>query len=102
MMIDYVDQIQLVILYLTWWLSTWVVGEFIMADYVFLIAAVQCANISGEYAHATINTTDTSYLTYVQISCDYGYDFPNESVTVTTQCMADKSWSVWPSQCQRK
>lgn len=52
--------------------------------------------------NARLNTTDAYYQTYVNISCDYGFEMNADQYWVVTQCQADKTWSVPPTNCTRK
>ena len=63
----------------------------------FYCTAVNCSSLS--VANADLNTTDRIYQTYVNVSCQTGYQFTDNQYWMTTQCQADKTWSTLPTDC---
>jgi Sushi repeat (SCR repeat) len=65
------------------------------------ISGVECPSLN--FSNIQLNTTAVSYQTYVNVSCQSGYQFNTSQSWFITYCQVDKSWStLQTAECTRK
>jgi Sushi repeat (SCR repeat) len=62
--------------------------------------AVNCSSLN--VTNASVNTTAVVYSTYVNISCQAGYQIGNNQYWIVIQCQASKTWSTQSVNCTGK
>ena len=50
--------------------------------------------------HGSINTTLVVYGTYVNVSCDYGYNLPSGDTYKIVQCLSGSEWNDTVEECK--
>jgi hypothetical protein len=73
--------------------------QFIVYSFIFS-TAVSCPSLNILYAD--LNTTTRLYQTYVNVSCQKGYQYTDNEYWIVTECQADKTWSTLPADCTGK
>lgn len=65
-----------------------------------VISGVKCSALV--VANANLSTTVVTFETFVNVSCQHGYEFNVSQYWVVTRCQADKTWSLQLNNCSRK
>ena len=62
----------------------------------FFNLVVKCAEISVT-SHTSINSTAVEYGSVVKVSCDTGYEFSDDVISLPLECTATGAWSTYIS-----
>lgn len=65
-----------------------------------MFAAISCTSL--QVSNAITNTTAVSYQTFVNVTCQTGYQFTADQYWVVTQCQADTQWLPQLQNCTRE
>lgn len=63
------------------------------------ISGVRCSSLNVD---ANVNSTSVTFDTYVNVSCQVGYQFTDNQTWLISRCQEDRSWSLQPTNCSRK
>jgi len=72
-------------------------------SFVCFSAIVRCPTLNVPFS--ILNTTDSNFLTAVQVVCNAGYSMDPLNLlnnTINTVCKSSGNWSTYPIICQRK